>query len=380
MRRKKIIGVIGSKNIGTDPFELKSWSGISAHFFRECDKAGILETAIGVDASWYVKAPLILRNFSINRKVWRRKLYLDTTYYEALTNKIMEKLQRFNSKQDILQIGAIYNIARRIGGRNRCFSYHDGNLAQLARSPSMPAGVPKAAVKRAMEYEKDVYKGLDKIFTMSEYLRESFIDDFGVPAEKVFCIGAGINMESLPKIIEKDYERKEILFIGISFLRKGGHQLLEAFERVTKHYKKARLHVVGPEKLHIPEELRKSVVFHGFLKKNNDKDRALLQELFRRSSLFVMPSLYEPFGIAVIEAMANQLPCIVTNGWALPEMVRPGYNGHLVEIGNVGELSDIIIELLGNPDALVRMGGNARRTVEGQYTWEIVVERLLACV
>jgi glycosyltransferase involved in cell wall biosynthesis len=208
-------------------------------------------------------------------------------------------------------------------------------------------------------------------------LRRSFIDDFGVPAERVRSIGAGINLERPPEYFPgKDYGKKEILFIGIDFVRKGGWELLRAFRTLRERFPEAQLHIVGPRQLTIPSELHHGVQYHGFLRKTDPADGARLQGLFRTSSLFVMPSLYEPFGIAPLEAMAYQLPCVLTNGWALKEMVTPGETGELVECGNADDLADKLTRLWASPGKLREMGETARKRVLEHHTWDKVVARL----
>jgi alpha-maltose-1-phosphate synthase len=223
-----------------------------------------------------------------------------------------------------------------------------------------------------------VYHGMTRIFAMSEYLRRSFIEDFDVPTERVAAVGAGINLEAIPDPVDdKQYDSREILFIGVDFPRKGGWELLRAFRSVRERLPDATLHIVGPHTLAIPAELEAGVVFHGYLSKQDAADRARLNDLFRRSCLFVMPSLYEPFGIAPLEAMANEIPCLVTDAWALQEMVTPGKTGALVACGSVDDLHEKLVALLRDPAQLRVMGRAGRQTVIERYTWSQVVDRLL---
>lgn len=211
---------------------------------------------------------------------------------------------------------------------------------------------------------------------MSEYLRASFIEDFGVAEARVSTIGCGVNLREIPDIVGKDYERKEILFIGVDFYRKGGGDVLKAFRIVRQKYPSALLHLVGPRTLRIERQESDGVVFHGYLSKAVPEEKRKLFEIFHSSSVFVMPSHYEPFGIAPLEAMAHDIPCLLTNAWAFPEMVTPGENGDLVECGQVVELGEKMVEMLGSPDKLCSMGKAGRRKVLGRYTWPAVVRRL----
>lgn len=377
MLEKKIIGIVGSGLIGTDPFDERSWSGSSRYFFNKLKEKGALQRAFGVEASKVKKLPLMLKNFSPDRELWRQKFYLDTSYYEELSREIASKITPEDEEFDFVQIGGIYNVPRLLKRKARCFSYHDGNLAQLLKSPYIPIGVSKKLINKALDYEKNVYSGMHKIFTMSEYLRKSFIDDFDVAEDKVVCIGGGINIDNIPEFASKNYDKKQILFIGIRFHRKGGEHVLKAFRAVRSRYPDAILNIVGPKKLEIPGHLSEGVIYHGFLSRNDPEGKRKFERLLRDSVLFVMPSLYEPFGIAPLEAMVHQIPCILTNNWAFPEMVTPGVNGELINCGDVEDLIDKMLALLENPDLLQEMGDLARKRVLNKYTWETVAKRFV---
>jgi glycosyltransferase involved in cell wall biosynthesis len=240
----------------------------------------------------------------------------------------------------------------------------------------MPKNISKKIINKAFNFEKNVYSAMDKVFTMSEYLRLSIIKDFEIDEKKVYNIGAGINFDKIPHKIQKNYEMQNILFIGIRFYRKGGGILLKAFRILKDYFPEAKLHIIGPHKLKIPKDLAKGVIFHGFLSKNHNIQKKKLEKILSESSLFVLPSIYEPFGIAPLEAMVNQIPCVLTEKWAFPEMVKPGVNGYLVKCNNVEDLSEKMKFLIGNPDLLKKMGKNARNLVVKNYTWDIVVKKL----
>jgi alpha-maltose-1-phosphate synthase len=376
MSPKNLVGVMGSGLIGTDPYGENAWSGCSRYFFSECGKQGILHRAFGVEVSHVKRIPLILKNYSRKRDLWRQKFYLDTKYYECLSKAIIRSLTAADRECALLQIGGIYNLKQLLPANSRVFSYHDGNLAQAVKSPHFPKDISRGRVRRALDYERRVYQSNDLIFTMSEYLRNSFVNDFGVDPKKVRTIGAGINLDSVPKVEKKNYEIKNLLFLGADFERKGGTELLRAFKIVRSVHSMAKLNIIGPRNLRIAADLCDGVVYHGFLSKKDSVEMRKFNEIMNSSSLFVMPSLYEPFGIAPLEAMAYQIPAILTDAWAFPEMVTPGVNGELVRCGDVNELAEKIIDLLANPDRLQKMGEAGREGVLKKFTWQAVVNNL----
>jgi glycosyltransferase involved in cell wall biosynthesis len=202
-----------------------------------------------------------------------------------------------------------------------------------------------------------------------------------MPPSKVVSIGAGINLDSFPdRDDNKDYSNGNILFIGIDFPRKGGFELIEAFKVVRNSIPQATLHIVGPHKRIPGVSDLAGVIWHGYLDKNDAADMEKLNSLFLNASLFVMPSLYEPFGIAPLEAMAHEIPCLVSNAWALPEIVPDNICGRLVTPGKWEEMAETLVSLLKSPSTLQKYGKAGREHVENNFTWEKVVGRLKAAL
>jgi glycosyltransferase involved in cell wall biosynthesis len=377
---RPFVGITGSGAIGIDPFDPRTWSGSSRSFFLECGSRGILNRAFGVEAPPLIKYGCALRTFSRDRARWRRKFYMDVRYRRSLTQQIAGQLREEDFASDFMQIGAMYDVPSIVLGRSRCFAYADGNFATAMKSPYFPRGIPRRKIDRILAYEQQVYSNLDMIFTMSEFLRRSFIDDFAVPPERVVHIGAGCNFASLPQPDDaKPYDTAALLFVGADFERKGGHDLLRAFSVVRKAVPRATLHIVGPPQP-ADNSVHPGVVWHGFLRKENAADATALDRLFRQASIFVLPSIHEPFGIAPMEAMSYCVACVATNICALPETVKSGVTGELVERGQWESLAAVLIDLLADPARLKTYGTAGREFVERRGTWPSVVDRLIAAI
>ena len=355
---------------GSDPYSPKTWSGISPFLLRAMGEAHLLDKAVGLKIPspqnyWYLG-----KNFSPNRAVWRKHYYFDPAYRRALSQsaRTIPVTSPF-----CFQIGHMFSLPT-VFPDKKCISYHDGNLPELLNSRFGIEGVSRQRIDQALRYEEETANQMTAVFTFSEYLRQSFIRDYHVPPERVFHIGGAVNLTTFPDANpNKDYTTNRILFIGTEFNRKGGPQLLEALRIVRESIPNAELHIVGP---HTLDNLPPGAVFHGHLSKADPTQSAQLEELFRTCTLFVLPSLYEPFGIAPLEAMLYQLPAIVTDAWALRECVTPGVNGDLVEKGNPQDLAAKITQVLSNPTRLAAMGQRARELVLTQYTWSTVASRI----
>jgi alpha-maltose-1-phosphate synthase len=375
---RRLVGIIGSGMIGRDPFSRDAWSGISYQVFSRLRDQGCLHRAFGVEVPEFRKLLLRLRFAHPNRQLWRHHYYMSRSYRDSLTDAIGLRLRPDDFDQDFFILGAMYDVPRLVAGRSLCFSYHDGNLAQQLKSPYRLKNLSTKRIEEGLSFERRVYEKTDRILAMSEYLRRSFIEDYGIAPSRVAVIGAGVNMDIPDPFPDKRYDTKQILFIGQDFTRKGGPLLLKAFRQVLVAHPDARLHIVGPRQIDWSGESTNGIVYHGFLDKSSPADAAKLKELFRGSSLFVLPSLYEPFGIAPLEAMVHQIPAVVSRAWALEEIVAEGVTGEHVEPGSADDLIDRLRTLLANPDLLEKMGNAARASVLARYTWPRVVSRIVA--
>ena len=99
---------------------------------------------------------------------------------------------------------------------------------------------------RWIAVEKSAYESARLTFTTSNFARNSLIEDYGLPPERVICAFSGTNVNSAAQSPRaRSSVRKVILFIGIDWARKGGPDLLKAFDLVAANHPEALLHIVG---------------------------------------------------------------------------------------------------------------------------------------
>jgi len=336
---------------------------------------GCLKAAISGNPNKMLNRIYQMKNFHWSLNRWKFKYHLDTTHYKAMTRKVKNELSKLGGKYThLLQIYSHYDVPSIVGDKNfvKC-AYQDGNLMRLLDSPLGHPKISSHQINKALQWEKRVFRNIDIIFTFSEWLRHSFVNDYKIDPKRIYVVGAGANIP-IPTISEnRDYDGKAILFSGMSFERKGGMVLMEAFEKVRAEIPDAKLVIIGP----ILKSLPHGVECKGYISKNTPEGFKSISQAYRDASIFVMPSLYEPFGVVSLEAMAHRLPCIGTDNCAMPEIIDHEKTGYLVPVGDSESLAKRIIELLKCPELMKEMGNKGYDKFIENFTWERVTSRVL---
>jgi len=365
----RILGIIDE-----DPFNPHTWSGSSLYFFNSLKSNNALYTAISAMPSDRMQLLYKMISFHFNMRKWKFKYHLNVDYFNQMTKVAQNKINTLdnNNFDVILQVGAWYNLT---DIQNKVYaSYHDGNLATRLKSPYGYPGIGKKYINKAYDYERALYKKLDYIFPMSKWLAHSFTSDFKVNARKVIPVGAGINLPRIKSPGDRDAGAPKILFVGKDFERKGGGVLLEAFMKVKKKIKDAELIIAGPARMN---NLPAGVRCEGYISKQTDEGLDKLITLYSEASIFVLPSLYEPFGIAFAEAMAHKLPCIGTNRCAMPEIIDDGINGFVVEPNDSKSLAHGMYAILEDRGLWESMSESAYHKYYSNYRWDIVTNKIM---
>jgi len=100
------------------------------------------------------------------------------------------------------------------------------------------------------------------------------------------------------------------------------------------------------------------------------KDKNIIKNIYEQSTIFVMPSLCEPFGLVFLEAMSYKLPCIGSTVDAMSEIIEDGITGFIVPLDDVDLLSEKIITLLNNPELCAKMGLEGYKRLKNEFTWD----------
>jgi glycogen(starch) synthase len=225
----------------------------------------------------------------------------------------------------------------------------------------------------------------ERVIACSHYMREQIADIFGVEEERILVIPNGIDPEDLPVPEEPELRRlrgefaapeeKLVLLIGRLVYEKGFQLALEAMPQVIREVPSTRFLVAGSgtheAELHRQaEEL--GLMEHGsFLGWIGDD---VLHSLYRISDLTVVPSIYEPFGLVALEAMASGCPCIVADTGGLREVVPHEEAGLRFRPRDPAALADVAVRVLADDELGRRLVADGLEHIR-RFDWADVAER-----
>ncbi len=167
-----------------------------------------------------------------------------------------------------------------------------------------------------------------------------------------------------------------ILFLGGLEERKGIFTLLDAFPLVRAAIPTCRLVVggAGAKWSGVDQRIRE-LPEPGAVSLLGRVRRADVPTLLASATVFAMPSLGEPFGMSLLEAMACGKPVVVTDAGG-PQHIVDENGGRKVPPEHPGALAEALIEILRSPELQVRMGAHNRARIEDVYGWDRVIDRL----
>jgi len=358
----------------------QSWSGISKSLVDHLRALGhTVHTGdvnlYGIDR-WLAAAA----TFAPNRARWGSRFHLGAVPFLLRSRRARHLLAAHRGAIDlVVQIGATFRAVNRAGVPY--FMCCDSNIRMAQHGAASGFGdgavLTEAELQAIANREAVVYRGAAAIFPLSERLRRSFIDDFGIPADRVRAIFAGPNFDpdrvAAAAARPSDDRPPTALFVGLQFHRKGGDALVESFRRVRASLPDARLVLAGVPVGFVQEP---GVTCLGDLDKNKPEGAAALAAAYASADAFALPTRFEPFGIAFVEAMHFGLPCIGPRAGAVPEIIEDGVTGFTVPVDDLDALTDRLLRLLGDRALARRMGAAAQERARRLFTWPQVVGRM----
>jgi alpha-maltose-1-phosphate synthase len=252
--------------------------------------------------------------------------------------------------------------------------------------------------------ERTAYENADGVVAVSEAMRRDVQALYGVPSEKIQVIYNGIDLDQYRprpnQAVLRSYDIDPgvpfLLFVGRITRQKGIIHLVEAIKYLSPGVQIV-LCAGAPDTPEIGAEMAEHVEQARAQSPNRIiwvpqvVPREALISLYTHAAVFVCPSVYEPFGIINLEAMACETPVVASAVGGIPEVVVHGETGLLVPFEPVSahdfdpkepeqfsrDLAAAVNRLLDDPATMRQMSGNARARVERYFSWTSVAQRTL---
>ena len=222
-----------------------------------------------------------------------------------------------------------------------------------------------------------VARRADRIFTSSTVSARDLERDFRVAPERLRMVANGVDTELFRPDARAGRDPNEILCVGrAADPNKGVRTLVEALALLPSEVRLTLVDDDSPD-----NAARKHAARLGCGDRLRIAGRVstdALLALYRRAALVVVPSRHEGFGLPAAEAMACGTPVVASAAGALPEVVRAGGGGILVEPESPQALAKGIAHLLEQPEARARLGALGRAGVEASFAWPRVAEATAA--
>ncbi|MFZ5642124.1 MAG: glycosyltransferase family 4 protein [Bacillota bacterium] len=271
---------------------------------------------------------------------------------------------------------------------------HDWLVAYAARALKHAFRIPLVATIHATEYGRNyglhnnmqrhisdvewwlIYESW-KVICCSKYMRGELQCVFQVPDDKLSIIPNGVNTDAF-RMKSNNYNRGEyaspneqiVLYVGRLVREKGVQVFIDAMPHILK-YRPATKFIIAGKGPHQNDLRNQSaalgvsdrVYFTGYV---NDE---LRNSLYNWADVAVIPSLYEPFGIVALEAMAAGTPLVISDTGGLSEIIQHRVDGLKAYTGNSQSLADMVIWMLNDRSMAEKMKNKAFEKVRKEYSW-----------
>lgn len=238
--------------------------------------------------------------------------------------------------------------------------------------------IPIQCWKRVfIPFERRTYRLADRVICISEDSRAILAGKYRIPPAKLSVIPPGVDTEQFFPLPEIEKLSNSLLYVGRIDRRKGADFLMRAMPAVARQVPDVKLYMGGLGKdlpllrqyvrLH---GLEARVEFLGFIPEN------MLNAWYNKVQCVVLPSVFEGFGLTVVEAMAAGTSVISTRVDSIRRIIEDGTCGYLVDYGDTAALAQRIVQLLRDEATRAKFVEEGAKRVRSLFNWETVMAKL----
>lgn len=327
------------------------------------------------------------------------RVLMDTVRREVVREEVQEEIDEVMPQVDnygtnLMAEVTRYSIVAGALARNRAFDVihcHDWMTFLAGMEAKKASGKPLVVHVHSLEYDRsgehineDIFKiekagmlAADVVIAVSFYTMERIVKRYGIPRRKIRVVHNAVTREAQRKQLKAPRKIKEkiVLFLGRITFQKGPDYFLEAARKVVDRVPNVRFVMAGsgdmfPRMVDRMAVLRMGEYFHftGFLR------GADLERMYAMSDVYVMPSVSEPFGITPLEAMARNVPVIISRQSGVAELLEHAIK---VDFWDVDGLADAIIKVLTDRRFARQMVEGSSRQLN-RIKWALAAEKVVS--
>ncbi len=351
------------------PLDKTAWSG--TYFFAyQAIKKNFDVQYFHYKWSWYVREQLILHKQI--QKLQNRKIAVEFLRgYAKWFSKELEK-ELHQVKPDVLFVPGAPQLIAYCKTTVPIIYMADATFQQLQGYYDSFGNLAAYNIQQGIELDQKAFDNAAHCMLASDWARQSAIDDYHIPENKITVQPLGANLDIIPSVSELKKEKNKIcqlLFLGVDWERKGGQIALDTFYALKKKGMQVQLTIVGctpPVPVY-----ENDITVIPFINKNIKKEATLLYNIFQQTDFLLLPTRAECAGLVFCEAGAFGIPSITTDTGGVNTYVQNGINGFTLPLSSGAEAyADKILDLYTNDDAYRQLCINSRKKYDATLNWD----------
>lgn len=213
--------------------------------------------------------------------------------------------------------------------------------------------------------------------------------------ENVFTVGVGLDFQNLLQVDEeKSYFHKKlegsikegykhILYIGKLEERRNILFLLDVFHECCEKTDNLKLVIVGKSDENYLNKCREKCQKHKIMDKViyfENVPQNKINIFYKLCDVFVLPTIYEIFGMVLLEAMYYGMPVITSENGGSEMLIKDGKDGFIIREWNIQQWSEKIIDIMSNVDIAAKIGNNATDNIVNNFKWDNIALKIISII
>ncbi len=349
------------------PFDKAAWSGTYFHSYQAIKKYYPLE-AFFYKWPWHVRERLLLHKQFQKLSGKKAAVEFLKGYAKYFSRQLEKELQQ--RQVDILFVPSAPQLLAYCKTDIPIIYMADATFFQLQGYYPFFKDIAMYNINQGIQLDKRVFENAAHCMLASEWTKQSAINDYNIPDNKITVAPLGANLDHIPSAAEIKKEKNKtckLLFIGVEWERKGGQIALDTFYALKKMGVSVQLTIIGCVP---PVQISDAdITVIPFIDKHKEESR--LYNIIRDSDFLLLPTRAECAGVVFCEASAYGVPSITTNTGGVSTYVQDGINGFILPLSaGADRYAAKIRELFTDDESYQQLCISSRKKYEADLNWD----------